>query len=384
MSPATQLRSVLAVCGSLAALAILWRFRPEWPALPGSLSSPVTTTLLHELTLVAAWLLAALVIFFRLVQSLGGIRTTPRLNVRDVTGHTRAASTSQSRRLGRPRLLRPLAAEPRLLVAMPREAPSAPPADRAVNSTSKRPAGAVAQPDERPLVSLLGPLTVFRGKQSRRGLRARALELIAFLALRREGAQRDEILEALWPGEDPNRSRHRLYQAARDARRLLGDGVASERDRYWLDRRHVRVDVDELEELLEQLNAGNSVRQARRLESALALFRAEPLAGCDYAWSDGAVRSLRGAYVELIKRVGRARLASGDARGSLQVAERGLAVDALDEEMWRLALEAEGALGLREAVDERYGRLRDLLQERLALEPARETRTLYLRLLGQS
>ncbi len=144
------------------------------------------------------------------------------------------------------------------------------------------------------------------------------------------------------------------------------------------------MDVDELEELLEQLGAGDSACEASVVETALALFRAEPLAGCDYAWSDGAVRSLRGAYVELIKQVGRVRLDNGNARGSLQVAERGLAVDALDEEMWRLALEAEGALGLREAVDERYGRLRDLLHARLALEPARETRTPYLHLLGQS
>lgn len=383
MSPAIQLRTVLAVGVTIATLAILWRFRPEWPELPGSLSSPVTTTLLHELTIVAAWLLAALVILVRLVQGLGGIRARPRPNVRGVTWDIRAAPTSQSRRLGRPRLLRPLASEPSLLVAMPRDALSAPPAKRAVDSTSTRPADTVAL-DERPLVSLLGPLTVYRGKQSRRGLRARALELIAFLALRREGAQRDEILEALWPGEDPSRSRHGLYQAARDARRLLGDAVASERDRYWLDRTLVRVDVDELDELLEQLTARDSGREASVVESAFALFRDEPLAGCDYAWSDGAVRSLRGAYVELIKRVGRVRLDNGDARGSLQVAERGLAVDALDEEMWRLALEAEGALGLRAAVDERYGRLRDLLHERLALEPARETRTLYLRLLGQS
>jgi two-component SAPR family response regulator len=144
------------------------------------------------------------------------------------------------------------------------------------------------------------------------------------------------------------------------------------------------VDVDELEELLEQINAGGSGRQARRLESALALFRAEPLAGCDYGWSEGRVRSLRGAYVDLIKRVGRARLESGDARGSLQVAERGLAVDALDEDTWRLALEAEGKLGLREALEARYGRLQEILDARLGLEPAKETRAVYLRLLSQS
>lgn len=283
-----------------------------------------------------------------------------------------------------PGLPRPLIDEPTLLVAAPREAPPTPPEEQSLVSAGKSAADAVAELDSRPLISVLGPLTIQGGKRSHRGLRARALELIAFLALRREGAQRDAILEALWPGEDPQRSRHRLYQAVRDARRLLGDGVASERDRYWLDRSQIRVDVDELDELLEQLDAGDSGGRARRLESALALFRAEPLLGYDYAWSDGHVRSLRGTYVELSKRVGRGRLETGDARGALQIAERGLAVDSLDEEMWRLALEAEGALGLREAIEERYGRLRDLLRDRLALEPAKETRSLYLRLLGQS
>jgi DNA-binding SARP family transcriptional activator len=209
--------------------------------------------------------------------------------------------------------------------------------------------------------------------------------VIAFLALRREGAQRDEILEALWPREDPKRSRHRLYQAVRDARRLLGDAVASERDRYWLDREQVRVDVDELDALIEEAKRAHwDGRTNELLERALVLFRGEPLAGCDYIWSEGERRRLGAIYVDLLKRVGRARIEGGDAREALEAAERGLARDALDEDLWRLALEAEGALGLREAIEERYGRLRDLLKERLALEPAKETRALYLRLLSQS
>jgi DNA-binding SARP family transcriptional activator len=55
----------------------------------------------------------------------------------------------------------------------------------------------------------------------------------------------------------------------------------------------------------------------------------------------------------------------------------------LNEGFWRLALEAESALGLREAVGRRYEQLRRLLDERLGLTPARETRALYRRLLGQ-
>ena len=185
-------------------------------------------------------------------------------------------------------------------------------------------------------------------------MRARALEVIAFLALRREGAQRDEILEALWPGEDPSRSRHRLYQAVRDARQLLGDGVASDRDRYWLDRDRVRVDVDDLEELLNEARPGSSKdgrqaggdeRRRELLEKALNLFRAEPFAGCDYPWSASEIRRLRGTHAALLELVGRGRLDGGDARDALEAAERVLAVDALNENLWRLALEAEGKLG---------------------------------------
>lgn len=382
MSSALGIRSFFAVAASLAAFATLWMFRPEWPALPDSLSTPVTTTLLQQLAFVAAWLLAALVILLLLVQILGGIRARPRLNLGRGAWHI--GMPPEPRRGVTPGLLQPLAAEPSLLVAMPNEAPTTRPAEDAGDRSSKLPPDAGAERDDRPLVSLLGPLTVYGGKQSRRGLRARALELIAFLALRREGAQRDEILEALWPGEDPKRSRQRLYQAVRDARRLLGDAVASERDRYWLDRSQVRLDVDDLDELLEEARrAGRDGHSRELLESALNLFRAEPLAGCDYAWSERHVRSLRGTYAELLERVGRARLEGGDARVALGTAERGLTVDVLNEALWRLALEAEGELGLRESIEDRYSRLRALLDERLGLEPAKETRSVYLRLLGQ-
>jgi DNA-binding SARP family transcriptional activator len=47
-------------------------------------------------------------------------------------------------------------------------------------------------------------------------------------------------------------------------------------------------------------------------------------------------------------------------------------------------MEAEHALGLREAVANRYGRLCNLLDERLGLAPAQETRHLHRRLLGQT
>ena len=65
-------------------------------------------------------------------------------------------------------------------------------------------------------------------------------------------------------------------------------------------------------------------------------------------------------------------------------AERGLSLDELNERLIRLAMEAEAEMGVRLAVTRRYRALEQLLGEQLGLDPSRETRALYRRLLGQS
>jgi DNA-binding SARP family transcriptional activator len=233
-------------------------------------------------------------------------------------------------------------------------------------------------------VSVLGPLQITGGKRRRRRIRASAQELIAYLAFHSEGASRDQLLEALWPGEDPKLSEQRLWQSTSDVRRVLGDVIHRERDRYRLDRAAVRVDVDEFERLLDQ-DAKRSVEgsELKLLEHAFALVRGEPLEGADYLWADSEVRRLRAAIVDLLERLGRERLRAGNARGGLEIAERGIEFELLNEAFWRLALESEGQLGIRQAINERYERLRLLLDEQLGLEPSRETRVLRFKLLGQ-
>jgi DNA-binding SARP family transcriptional activator len=85
-----------------------------------------------------------------------------------------------------------------------------------------------------------------------------------------------------------------------------------------------------------------------------------------------------------LERVGRARLAHDDARAALQLAEQAIGLEELHEPSWRLALQAEHALGLRESITRRYDELAHELDEQLGLEPARETRLIYRQLLGQA
>lgn len=251
---------------------------------------------------------------------------------------------------------------------------------------AEREAEAEADGEQAVKVYVLGPLRISGARHERRGIRTTALELIAYLALHPNGCSRDELLEAFWPNGDPKKTRHRLYQATRDARRLLGDAaVSNEHDHYRLDRAQVEVDLDELEHRLDELRAARTEnRDPTRLEGALSLFDGAPLAGSDYPWAASEIQRLRLIQTDLCAELAEARLARGEARSALDASVRGIEGDPLNERLWRAALEAEGTLGMRDAVEQRYNALRQLLDERLGLEPGSETRSLYRRLLGQS
>jgi DNA-binding SARP family transcriptional activator len=233
-----------------------------------------------------------------------------------------------------------------------------------------------------PSISLLGPLTVTGAKQSR-GLRSATKELLVYLALHADGATADEMIEAIWPETDPRRARPRLWQAVAQARRILGNALIRQQDRYHLDRKRVTIDVDTLADVRAQENQAVGLERREQLDRALDLYRGEPLAGVDYPWAEPEIRRLRADYVELLEHAADARLDAGDPPAALEAAERGLAIDALDEKLWRLAMRAETALGMRESVSRRYTDLRRILDDRLGLEPDNDTRTLYRDLLGQ-
>jgi len=376
----TRLPTFTRAVVSLALLLALWLFHPSLPSLPSSFSAPLTIETIEGLTI---WLLWLVTVLLALALLFTPRRTRARLSTATVPRSRGTSSWSPRRAYG------PRSQPPSLVILSPERASDAPPNGRVAPPAQRPVERAAPAPDAvalptRPQISVLGALTITGAKRSRRGLRARALELIVYLALHPRPVQRDELLEAFWPSDDPRRTRPRFRQAVRDARRLLGTAVVGENEFYWLDRDAVDVDVDELERLVAEAASAEGEDAYALNERALELFRGEPLAGADYAWCDSETPRLRATFVDLLEQVARHRLEAGEARPALDAAERGLDVDTLNESLWRLAMEAESELGLREAVAERYERLRTLLDERLGLEPAQETRLLHLRLLAQT
>lgn len=380
--------SALASLLLVAMFYFLVDLRPTLPSLPRSFSEPLALWQLEETLTFLAWLALLLLLLALLALSLRSLlqRSPPRVPLvllRDANG-ARACGGRVHGALPRPN---PLARRYVLTVAPPRPDTELRPAETAAAepvATLAAPPSPAGPQRRAVAIRLLGPPAIEGLPRRRRGLRTDCRLFLIYLALHPNGAGRDELVAALWPDLPEPRARQRLYQAAADARSGLGDAFIAEGDRYRLDREQLQIDVDELERLLRD---GDIERDGRRelaaLERALELVRGHPLAGLDIPSLDGEARRLSAVVVDLCERLAQVRLAEGDPAGALAAAERGIEIDELNENLWRVALEAEGVLGLREALISRYDTLCRLLDERLGLEPQRETRGVYLQLLAQ-
>jgi DNA-binding SARP family transcriptional activator len=371
-TPIRRILATLRAVISLGCVAALCLIRPGWPHI-ASLTVPLTTGEVQEIMLAVVWLLAlglALVLLTNSTRSLRHRRPGPAI----------LPGVLPSRPARPPRSAHTAPRGSYVLTIPPPPAGSHLARDAAAptpkeSSPTSLPADAHAQADSRTIsIAVLGPVAIDGLKH--RIKRAATRELLTYLALHPSGASRDELVEALWPAQDPDRTRPRFYQSVTEARKALGDAWIHHDERYRLDRTKVRIDLDDLSRLTQDA-------EPTALEQALALWRGEPLEGTDYLWADSHTRNLRATLLDLLERVGRNRFAHHDAKAALQIAEQAITLDHLHEPSWRLALQAEHALGQREGITRRYDELTHTLDEQLGLKPARETRTIYRQLLAQ-
>jgi DNA-binding SARP family transcriptional activator len=226
------------------------------------------------------------------------------------------------------------------------------------------------------MLRLFGPLTIEGGGGASLGQRP-TRGLIAYLALKRGAVTSDELLEALWPGQEPTATRSRLWKARRQAQAVVGEALERRQNGYYLDRRQLPCDADEVDRLR------HGPPDHARLERALGLMGGEPLADLDYPWAAPERRRLKAIQAETVGQVAQARLEQGNGSGALETAERLIDLDPLNEHGWCLAMQAEALLGQRQAIIDRYEQLARELDERLGLRPASQTRDTYRRMLGQ-
>jgi len=238
---------------------------------------------------------------------------------------------------------------------------------------------AVAPPDRRLGIRLLGPLEVRVGGSAIEVDTRKALAIVALVAAEGRAFARDELAAMFWPEADDDSARGALRRTLSSLRTAAAgaDGILIERTRVALDPGTASVDLADLERL------AGSPRRAD-LEAAALLARGPFLAGFALRdspafddWQAARASRVERTVGELFERLAAARLADGDASGAIEAARRRVDVDPLDEPGQRRLIELLARAGDRAGAIRQYRSLVALLDRELGVAPLHETTELY-------
>jgi DNA-binding SARP family transcriptional activator/tetratricopeptide (TPR) repeat protein len=217
-----------------------------------------------------------------------------------------------------------------------------------------------------------------------------ARDLLAYLVAHRErSADRDELVDVLWPQERPKDPRADLRPILSRLRRVLGAEAVAGRDQLHLVLPEpVRVDIEEAERAVAAAREAAAAQdwEAVRDHAALARERLAPelLPGRDAPWLETRRRALEDVRLEALEWSARGGIALGGA--ALPAAERA-AQELMErapfrESGHRLRMEALAADGNVAEALRVYDDLRRLLRDELGVAPAPEVQALHGRLLA--
>lgn len=238
-------------------------------------------------------------------------------------------------------------------------------------------------------VRLLGPIEVLAGKNEVPLRRGRQRLLVAALALDAgRVVPRGRLVEALWPGTEPDDPSNALQHLVAQVRRALGTRrhvLRTASGGYVLDLPRDAVDALAVEDALAgaraALAAGDSERACELAEGALARWRGDALADAD----DGPLRAdaarLDDARVDAELLRADALLALGRAE---EVVDRLAALaerEPLREPIWARLLAALAAVGRSAEALAVYEEVRRRLSEELGARPGQELRELHGRIV---
>jgi DNA-binding SARP family transcriptional activator len=206
----------------------------------------------------------------------------------------------------------------------------------------------------------------------------KAAALLAYLAVTRTSAARDQLAALLWTDSDPERARGALRRTLSVLRKALGGRwLTAEADRVRLEG-EVWLDLDEAE----------ARAAAGRPEAALELFRGDFLAGFSLrdspdfdAWQTRTASEIRHRHSTILKEAAEAAVARGDLRGAVAHARRRVDLDPLDEDAHRQLMTALVWSGDRAGALRQYRECVRILDEELGVPPLPETSRLEERIL---
>ncbi len=197
----------------------------------------------------------------------------------------------------------------------------------------------------------------------------RALEAIAYVALRQSSVDREDVQAALWP--DGTNSAKTFSNAIWEARRVLGVDASGEdllpdatEGRYTMSAR-VGTDYGLFCDLVAGAAELDPEQSATSLMEALGFIRGEPFIGVgrSYAWVGPHRGMIAVQVLDAAERLAELRLASGDWRGAEWAARQGVLAMPCDERMYRLLMRAAHLAGNTTGVHRAFNELCDAVAD---------------------
>lgn len=196
---------------------------------------------------------------------------------------------------------------------------------------------------------------------------------------------KDQVLEWLWPNQDPIRAGNNLNYTLYVLRRILqpdlNKGSSSpyilfKDDILTLNDAIVWIDKDEFEHLIQLGRQQND--KLSYYEAARTLYQGDFLPDDIYEeWANSPRVNLMKAYADLLQRIAHIYTQRGDYNKAISCLRDHLTIDPTHEEAYRDLMCLYAQLGQRHQALYLYKQAYSVLQDELGIEPALETQSLY-------
>ncbi|MEV5704803.1 BTAD domain-containing putative transcriptional regulator [Actinoallomurus sp. NPDC052274] len=268
----------------------------------------------------------------------------------------------------------------------PRPAPTRPPSTATPHQETATADSAPSRPVQ---LHLLGAVRLDAGGETvATGLRRIARDLLAYLALHPDGITRDQGIDALMPGRDPDTGTTMLHTGINNVRKTLRAATGLRQPmfinhtagRYHLDPTLIDVDLWHLQTVLHQAqHATSDAERVTALQQIPDLYTGELADDLTYEWAETERERLRRHATDALAHLARL-LQDHHPERALAVLEQAIDHDRYAEPLYQDLMRLQAQLGRLDAVRRTYQLLTNRLAD-LDVEPDEETDRLRLKLL---
>ncbi|MGD8243740.1 MAG: BTAD domain-containing putative transcriptional regulator [Anaerolineae bacterium] len=263
-------------------------------------------------------------------------------------------------------------------------------------------AGSRIHPGYQLRIQTLGSFRVWRGTQKIAPDdwgREKARQILQVLLTHRGRLlHRDQIVEMLWPGSDPETGQRDFNVALSTLRRVLEPDREPRAPSAYIVRdgslyglrpgADLWLDANRFERLIEEgdrLFSSNPEAAIDRYQEALDCYQGEYLQECPYQdWCSEERERLLALFLRMADRMSRVLAEREEWEETIKVCRSILARDTCWEEAYRLMMTAYARLGNRTQALRVYRCCEQCLREELDVEPSPATRHLQVSLLGST